>query len=333
MTEDTLLAPALPREYRAQSHDSGSVMESGSECVRMDEREILLGGLRLTTKTVAPMRIRQTPRPDHETGPRSAESYHLLIPLAGRVDIIWEHRRFSSGVGDLFVHDPTRMVACDVRPPGDGPAFRATCITVPRSLLNLPAEHLDGLLGRPLSATEGIGGLLTDFVTNINKNVHNLRPVDASRLGMTLASLVSALLFHALEVDGVSTTGQSHRHVLILRIQAFVQRHLREPDLTPRALAAAHHISTSYLHRLFQEEGLSVAAWIKAQRLERARLDLADPALCHVPIRAIASGWGFSHPSVFSRAFHRAFGTSASEFRQQALRGDPKIGGSVGRPG
>ncbi|WP_201761055.1 MULTISPECIES: hypothetical protein [unclassified Nonomuraea] len=41
-------------------------------------------------------------------------------------------------------------------------------------------------------------------------------------------------------------------------------------------------ISISYLHRVFQEEGLRVTAWIKAQRLERVRHDLADPAFAPI---------------------------------------------------
>ncbi|MEO3876201.1 helix-turn-helix transcriptional regulator [Nonomuraea sp. B12E4] len=321
MTEDTLVSLKLPSGYRARGHDSGPLTETDRRPLLLEQRETALGGLRLTTKAIAPTRIWRASRPGrrHDTGARPGDAFHILIPLAGRVDVVWEHRRTSSGVGDLLVHDLTRMVACDVWPPDDGPAFRATCIAIPKCLLNLPAERLDGLLGRPLSAIEGIGGLLTDLVTNINQTMHHLRPTDGPRLGMTLASLTSALLLRALEEDGVKATSRSHRRALTLRIQGFIQRHLREPDLTPPALAAAHHISTSYLHRLFQEEGLRVTAWIKAQRLERARHDLADPALRHVPIHAIAAGWGFSHPSDFSRAFRRVYGVSASAFRRHAL--------------
>ncbi|MEO3875828.1 helix-turn-helix domain-containing protein [Nonomuraea sp. B12E4] len=315
--EDIFLARRLPAGCRAQCRNSGSPADVGGEEVRMDNREVSLGGLRLMTKTISPTHIWRFP--GHGPDPQSAESYHLLIPLEGRLEVVGEHRRSSAGVGDLLIHDPTRVVACDVWPPDDGPAFRATCITVPKSLLNLPAEHLDRLLGRPLSATEGIGGLLTDFAASINQSVPSLRPADGPRLGMTLASLISALLLHALESDGTNVKGRPRRHALVLSIQTFIQRHLREPDLTPQTLAAAHHISTSYLYRLFQEEGLRVTAWIKAQRLERARHDLIDPALRHVPIQAIASGWGFSHPSDFSRAFRRAYGISASQFRRQAL--------------
>jgi AraC-like DNA-binding protein len=79
---------------------------------------------------------------------------------------------------------------------------------------------------------------------------------------------------------------------------------LHDPDLGPAVLAAAHHISTSYLHRLFRADGdLTVAAWIRGRRLERARHGLADPALRALPISRIAARCGFADHVAFTRAF------------------------------
>ncbi|MFD0385553.1 helix-turn-helix domain-containing protein [Streptomyces stramineus] len=61
-------------------------------------------------------------------------------------------------------------------------------------------------------------------------------------------------------------------------------------------MAAAHHISLSYLHRLFETEATTVAAWIRHQRLERARHDLGDTTQRHIPVHAIAARWGFPAP-------------------------------------
>ena len=75
-----------------------------------------------------------------------------------------------------------------------------------------------------------------------------------------------------------------------------------------------------YLHRLFQHDGITVAAWIREQRLERARRDLADPALRAVPVHQIAARWGFSHAAVFSRAFRAGYGVAPNDYRHQTLR-------------
>nr|WP_316728251.1 helix-turn-helix transcriptional regulator [Streptomyces sp. 11x1] len=90
-------------------------------------------------------------------------------------------------------------------------------------------------------------------------------------------------------------------------------------------IAAAHHISLSYLHRLFQQDspGETVAAWIRAQRLEGARRDLADPALAATPVHTIAARWGMPRPSDFTRAFRWAYGVSPTGYRvrERASRG------------
>ncbi|WP_356948507.1 helix-turn-helix transcriptional regulator [Streptomyces sp. P9-2B-2] len=84
-------------------------------------------------------------------------------------------------------------------------------------------------------------------------------------------------------------------------------------------VAAVHHISLSSLHRLFQGEDLPVAAWIRHQRLERARRDLTDPALRHETIHEIAARWGFSRAADFTRAFRTHYGMPPRDCRHRAF--------------
>ncbi|POX63521.1 hypothetical protein C3492_10175 [Streptomyces sp. Ru62] len=72
-------------------------------------------------------------------------------------------------------------------------------------------------------------------------------------------------------------------------------RVVHDPALTPSVIAAARHVSLSCLQRILQQQaqGETVAAWIRARRLEGARGDLADPSLRGTPIYAIAARWGF----------------------------------------
>ncbi|MFJ6863393.1 helix-turn-helix transcriptional regulator [Streptomyces termitum] len=96
-------------------------------------------------------------------------------------------------------------------------------------------------------------------------------------------------------------------------------------------VAAAHHLSLSYLHRVFgrQSGGETVAAWIRSQRLERARQDLEDPALRTTPVHAVAARWGIPRASDFSRSFRAAYGVSPHEHRTRAMKG---AGGGTGAP-
>ncbi|MYU09390.1 hypothetical protein GTZ78_01475 [Streptomyces sp. SID8361] len=62
---------------------------------------------------------------------------------------------------------------------------------------------------------------------------------------------------------------EGHRRILILPVRALIRRHLHDPALTPAVIAAAHHILAIHLHRLFQPERDTFAAYFRHQRLER----------------------------------------------------------------
>jgi AraC-like DNA-binding protein len=99
-------------------------------------------------------------------------------------------------------------------------------------------------------------------------------------------------------------------------VHTFIRDHLGDPDLTPRTIAAAHHISVRYLHQLFRAEDRTVADCIRVRRLDRCRLELADPRLARRPIGEISARWGFRSAAHFSQAFRDAYGLSPSELRR-----------------
>jgi AraC-like DNA-binding protein len=111
-------------------------------------------------------------------------------------------------------------------------------------------------------------------------------------------------------------THDMRRGALVRRIRAFIDSHLGDPELTPAAVAAAHHISLRYLHKLFEPEGHGVAGLIRQRRLERCRQDLLDPAQVDRPVAGIAARWGFSSAAHFSRVFREAYGLPPAAFRR-----------------
>ncbi|MEU0844774.1 helix-turn-helix domain-containing protein [Streptomyces sp. NPDC005962] len=250
------------------------------------------------------------------------ELYHLQLNLRGEADMV--HGGVTTTLGDRQF-----MLTCTSLP-YEGAIERGRTdeltIGIPPSLLPFPVDDLNRLLGRQLSGRTGIGGLLADVLIRLSAEHTAYRPADTPRLGTVVADLLTALLAHELD-GGEAETGpaafqmapESHRNALVLRIQDFVRRNLHISDLTPASIAAAHHISVRYLHRLFERQGHTVAAWIRAQRLERSCRDLADPLQSGTPIHAIAARWGFSHAADFSRAFRGTYGMPPREFRLTAL--------------
>lgn len=239
--------------------------------------------------------------------------------LGGDFGLEYVGRTEMYGPSDLWVTDTSR--AYDVRPSGSlgRQVIRGICADLPKTLLPLPPARIAQLLGRRLPGRQGVGPLLTGFLTGLEQQAESLQPADAPRLGTVLIDLLAAWFAQVLEVED-ALPPETRRRALTTRIRAFVRQNLHAPELNPRAIAAAHHISLSYLHRLFQEDtpDETVAAWIRSQRLAGARRDLADPALAATPIHTIAARWGMVRASDFTRAFRGAYGVSPTEHRVRA---------------
>lgn len=125
--------------------------------------------------------------------------------------------------------------------------------------------------------------MTTEFLVQLARNLEHYRPAEATRLATAALQVLAIRLAHELDGDGWIAPN-THQQALLTRIYAFIQQHLGDPELSPGAVAAAHHISVSYLHRLFHAEGDS-------------------------------GGLGFLHPGHFSRAFKAAYGVRPLDYR------------------
>lgn len=155
----------------------------------------------------------------------------------------------------------------------------------PRALLPLPGVHVKDLAGIRLSGRHGNGALVAGLVRRIAGDLDQYAGAGAAHVGTAMLDLITATLVASAGRD-VSAPPQ-HPHVLTLRIEAFIEQRLGDPNLSPGVIAAAHHISLRYLHRLFEPHAMTVAGLIRARRLQRCRRDLTDPTHAQVP----AASW------------------------------------------
>ncbi|MGA6160411.1 helix-turn-helix domain-containing protein [Stenotrophomonas sp. NPDC087984] len=281
---------------------------------RASQRLLDLGAVSVWPTTFQPVCFRRTPKLIRQSDP---EGLHISLPLSGVLRAVRGEEEAVYGPGSLCVVDTSRPV--DIHGGDDASLHTGVGLEVPKALLPLPRNQLDQAARLRLSAQDGFGSLLAQLLTQLARGTDSYQPSDGPRLGSVVVDLLSALIAHALDSDN-SLPPETRRQALVLRIRAFVQQHLHDPRLTPRAIAAAHHISISYLHRLFQNEEATVAAWIRSQRLERARRDLADPTMRATPIHAIGAYCGFPRASDFTRAFRTVYGIPPTEYRHQAQR-------------
>ncbi|MGW2259747.1 AraC-like ligand-binding domain-containing protein [Streptomyces sp. NPDC004749] len=267
-----------------------------------------------TATTAAPVHFRRTKALIRRSDP---ELYHLTLPLRGSDSV--------TQAGHDTVHGPYGMHIVDSSQPFDlrwhahQPLTRMVGFEIPKSRVPLPADVMDRMLVRRLPGHEGVGALLAGMLTRLVRGTAAYRSSDGPRLETVLTDLFTAVLANQTETQDRLPT-ESRTQVLTLRIRTFIQQHLNDPRLDPRAIASAHNISLSYLHRLFQSEHVTVSALIRRQRLERARRDLSDPALRTTPIHRIAARWGFTTPEHFTRAFRAAYGLAPRDYRHQVER-------------
>jgi AraC-like DNA-binding protein len=96
----------------------------------------------------------------------------------------------------------------------------------------------------------------------------------------------------------------------------FIEERLTDPSLSADEIAAAHHISTRYLRKLFESQGMTVSGWMRQRRLENCREQLTDPALAHLPVSSVAARWGLLPAARFSRLFKDAYGQTPRDYRR-----------------
>ncbi len=102
----------------------------------------------------------------------------------------------------------------------------------------------------------------------------------------------------------------------IKKMLAYIAGHYRE-KLEVSQLAAAANISQSECYRCFQRcLGVSPIRYLLQYRLQKAARLLRQTSL---PVAAVCSEAGFSHPSYFAAQFQQLYGCSPSAFRRQVV--------------
>lgn len=232
------------------------------------------------------------------------ELWQIDVVADGRVLAEQDGNRAELGPTDLVVIDPARPVRFT------STATTSVTMLFPRHLLRLRQDDMSRLSAVRIRGDRGPGALVSSLARGMVRTAEGLPADEAARLGTAVTDLISAALSAQLGEAHSSTDD-----LLRARVLAFIEARLADRDLTPASIAAAHHISVRWLHKLFEYEPTTVAALIRERRLERCRSDLTGPALGRRTIAAIGARWGFADPAHFSRLFKAAYGHTPAEHR------------------
>lgn len=256
---------------------------------------------------------------DHSTI-RDADAgfYVLTLQLAGNIRIAQDGRVALLEPGLFALYDSGKPAMLTV---GDG--YRSTCIRFPKAAIAPRQDDpLAEITATPFACAPGLTDTVWSTVLSINRNLESLG-VHGPTAVRSLMTLVGTMLRGEL---GHRVPARPPHEELLERILGYIDVHLTDADLDPGRIAAAHFLSPRSLHVLFERTGTTVSRWIRERRLERCRLDLADPALANVPASAVGARWGFSRASHFGQVFKRETGLTPAEFRRQAMAGPEETG-------
>ncbi|AXE81099.1 AraC family transcriptional regulator [Streptomyces atratus] len=215
--------------------------------------------------------------------------------------------------------EPGDMVFCDAGlrdSPRFGNQFRMTLFRVPRRRLEVAESDLRRVMGVPLRCGEGMGALVSNFLSALASETAFHRSHIGDRLARNAVDLLAALVTGFVEGEQADSSGVGAQ--TLSRIRTFIELHLPDPDLSPESIALAHHISVRYLHKLFQSEGTTVSQLIRLRRLAACRYELGRAPDRRLAVAAVAHRWGFVSASHFSRVFRAAYGMSPSEWQASA---------------
>ncbi|WP_392667149.1 helix-turn-helix domain-containing protein [Streptomyces sp. LN785] len=308
---------ALNELFVTSEHPMG-ILGREAEAFRASVRTVDLAAVNVVELKVSSSHVLRTPRMIRQADPElicvaMASTGKLVMSQAGREAVL--------EATDIALYDSSRPFGLQLGAGGEAATMLRAHI--PKALLGQPDDRIERLLARPLSGQAGFAGMLVHFLRSLTTGSAAYRPDDLSRLARIAGDLLMAFVAHHLDAE-TALSEESRKRTLLLSIEAFVQQHLHDPDLSPRVIAAAHHLSLGYLHRLFSARDTTVAAWIRRLRLEGARRDLRDPESREVTVHRIAVRWGFKDHSTFTRTFHAAYGMSPRDYRHSAPRTVPR---------
>lgn len=256
-------------------------------------------------RTSTPHSVHRTAGLIHRDNP---EHYRVVLAISGSPRLAQDGRATQLSRGEFAIYDFTRPyeLAYDS-------AVQLAVFSIPRDLLALPMDSVAELSALPIGSESGAGALAVPLLRRVATDHETYAPGSAARLSTVVMDVVGAAIAERLELTR-SLPADSRQRTLLLRVHAFIERHLGDPGLDPGQVAAAHHVSVRYLHRLFEAENTTVAAWIRQRRLERCRADLAAGG--DEPVSTIAARWGLPDSAHFSRLFRRAYGMPPAEYRR-----------------
>ncbi|WP_197717014.1 helix-turn-helix domain-containing protein [Glycomyces terrestris] len=194
---------------------------------------------------------------------------------------------------------------------------------IPITELALPEAALHEVSSRTLGPGDPVAALTATYLAQLADNPELRSPAVATTLAQPTIDLVRAALLSSMADPALGK--EAMQTTLELRILEYLRAHLGDHDLSAARIAAAHHISVRHLYNVLGKSGIGLGDWLRTQRLEACRRELAQPHARHRTIASIAHQWGFADATHFSRAFRAAYGLTPRDWRNSKTEPTPPL--------
>lgn len=264
--------------------------------------DVVLSAARVDTLVVSRFasRAHVAVRPEPLVRRSPARFVKLRLYERGGARLLHGSESHALGPGAVHVVDHSRSwSACNAD-------HAQLAVFVPHTLLGFEAARQPLCTSLPLG--EARGAILADAIRSLDARLPALTAAEAPFVAAGFAGLVRGLLGGGVDDPADAATGAARARAM----RAYIERHLRDPDLGADHLCSAFATARATVYRAFADEG-GVARYLVRRRLERAHLDLADAVPARGVVQRVAEGWGFHSVSHFSQAFQAQFGLRPSE--------------------
>lgn len=269
-----------------------------------DIREHGLGSLSLLETSVEPHRGRRTRR---QVNANTRDVIGLHFISSGRQAVDLQGRRVILGPGDAMIWDGSATGGYEILEP-----LKKTTLIVPRAVAATVLPSYRNSFVQPLPGDHPP----TRFLIRMLSLLCEQLPLMDDGARQASAHLIAELLKPLGELHGDNSAQplRVSRPALRERVLDYIDQNLADPALVPTAIAAAHGVSVRTLYSAVEGLGVSLARYIRDQRLARCY----DALLFGVdPIGTIALRNGFKSAAHFSTAFRERYGSTPREVRRR----------------
>ncbi|MFT4029626.1 MAG: helix-turn-helix domain-containing protein [Protaetiibacter sp.] len=171
-------------------------------------------------------------------------------------------------------------------------------------------RSFEQLGGRVFTAHEGTTHLVGHLLGGLAMQLPELAAGHPGQLARHIVGFVALAC-----ADDAGTRPGGAIDSILDRAREYIEQHLGDLELSPERIARVHNVSVRTLHRLFENEQLTVGGWIRERRLDHCRSDLENTGCDHESVSAIGARWGFWDAAHFSRLFKTRYGMSPRAYR------------------